>query len=601
MKNILLGVLLVALAAVVVNKKAWKHRTFLLIVVGILVAMMAVSMIFVGKEMFQTLGPTVATPTVCSSDSITYYIRRETNFSGNETISWNQLMTNTIPDVNYNYNASLAAPATATSTTNYSSYDDIRLRRWCYLLSNLYSNGCHDRMLSFFAWAMGNHTLIFPPGTRAATYTGNLSANSDDRYMNFVELAKQYRTDLFDTSGNIQNAQASYFVGGVNPNSANYRLMMFYPYKLIALYTQLYAKRSTGDMVKYMGMWLDRVANYAFAVHGNIYSNGINYINARISRFMGAVVGGTMVCSNSVKTTSGLGACADFLLYFTDFKTAINRVPGFIYDAIFPDKFVVERHSVFLGVLFYGLLVIKNTYQRADRDYVLGNPVIKISARMAQLAPIVLSIVRNLNSDEQIEADVRSTNLTAIQLDRVLRNYLGDARCLQPLTLDGISAVIKGTTYSKDVLSANGAAIPSLGATIPDISNMMRAAIYKSNLDSKNQTWLGGWNGVSTGVDATDQRPMPSIADIASVRPTRRNNFGMYSYIFETGALPADYFNDFTINNIWTGYTPNSIFDGNLADFVAGLQQLSGASNIPVSTCVTLPAPVTSMTPSPRT
>ena len=152
-------------------------------------------------------------------------------------------------------------------------------------------------------------------------------------------------------------------------------------------------------------------------------------------------------------------------------------------------------------------------------------------------------------------------------------------------------------------MSANGAAIPSLGATIPDISNMMRAAIYKSNLDSKNWTWLGGWNGVSTGVGATDNQPMPSIADIASVKVVRRNNFGMHSYIFGASALPTEYFTEFTINNISSGYHPNALFDGNLADFVAGLQKLSGAANTPVSTCVSLaaPAPVTSMTPSPRT
>lgn len=56
MKNTL-GILLVVLAAVIVNKKMWKHRTFLMLVVGILIAMMTISILYPGKEMFQIPNP----------------------------------------------------------------------------------------------------------------------------------------------------------------------------------------------------------------------------------------------------------------------------------------------------------------------------------------------------------------------------------------------------------------------------------------------------------------------------------------------------------------------------------------------------------------
>ncbi len=591
MKNILLGVLLVALAAVVVNKKTWKHRTFLLIVVGILVTMMAVSMIFVGKEMFQTAGPTVAT-TGCTSTDVTYYINREGNFNGNETVNWNALMTNG----STNFNA-----------TRLGNYDDIPMRRWCYLLTSLYNVGCYDRILSFFAWAMGNQTLIFPAGTKAITYTDDLSVNSDNRYMNFVELAKQYRSDLFDTNGNVINVRtAAYFNTGTAPNNNGFHSMCYFSCRLMAIYTQLCLKRGmSGDMIKYIGMWLDRVTNYVNRVADGMYVfYGYRYIYKMISQTLSGLVGGATVCNGSVRTTNGINSAYSFLTNFTDTQTgtlnAINRIPGFIYDVALPSKTVIQDHSAYLSVLFYGLFIIKNSYQYKNIGYIWYNqPRGTITDRMnTVVGPIVRQIVKNLNSDEQIEADARTANLTAFQLDTVLRNYLGDAKCLQPLTLDGISAVIKGTTYSKDVLSADGSAIPSLGATIPDISNMMRAAIYKSNLDSNNQTWLGGPIGKST---TNTNQPMPSIADIASVKPARRNNFGMYAYLFENGSLPVDYFNGLSATDLfWSGYHWNAIFDGNLADFEAGLKMLadtiglSDTTRQTTTTCISLAAPAPS-------
>ena len=78
----------------------------------------------------------------------------------------------------------------------------------------------------------------------------------------------------------------------------------------------------------------------------------------------------------------------------------------------------------------------------------------------------------------------------------------------------------------------------------------------------------------------------------------------MYAYLFENGSLPVEYFNGVFINNIWSGYTPNGLFDGNLADFEVGLKLLSGAGGSSVSGCVSLvsaptSAPMSALTTAP--
>lgn len=591
MKNILLGVLLVVLAAVVVNKKMWKHRTFLMLVVGILVAMMAVSM-FGGKESFQTSPST----SPCTSTSITFYrditsgtptsANDYANGSGNEIVVWNDIMTNT--------NATFAVTNTGTSP-----YSDIALRKWCYLLGRLSNSGCYDRMLSFFAWAMANHSLIFTPGLVASTYKGPaINTNSNDRYMNFVELVKQYKTILFDSNGNVEYSKtAPYFLGRGNMNSTNMRFINFHIYRLMALYIQLRAKvGSSGDMIKYMGMWLDRVQNFSLVSMAFTFNTGVHFLNRSISRMLGAIVGGASVCSSSAKITSGIGASTEFLQYFTSnpaggFRTFVNRIPGFIYDACIPNDMnypIIQTHSTYLSILFLGLLIIKNTYEYKNRDY---TSTMKITARMAEIKPIMESIVMNVNADEYIEKAAIAKGLTPLQLDTLMRNYLGDEKCTQPLTTDKILNVINTNTagYSNSVLSAN--AISTLGSTFADITNMLRAAIFKSNLDTQNQSWLGGWNGISTGVGASDNQLMPLVEVLASVKPPRAKNIEMLDYIFGTGALPTDYFNGLYTRIIYGGYWYNAIFDGNLSDFVYGLRMLANESGtVQTSTnCVSLP------------
>ncbi len=536
MKNILLGVLLVALAAVVVNKKMWKHRTFLLIVVGILVAMMAVSM-FAGKEMFQT-SPSTSGAAVCSSDSIIYM--------GTTSVSFNGIMTNT----------------TLSDSTRGNTVVDTNIlfprARFVNVLAN---NSCWDRLRQYLIWHMTCDTLIYRNLQKANSYTGNLNLNTEDRYMNFVWLLNE---DSFLRGNNYATSALSKIAsprGTGDDGLHRLASLLQHAFGFYALRANTPVSDVNNEKLYFIATWLSKATMWNIWPVSQTGRAGLIRRSAGLAlRYLNYQNGNLIAFSVRDSLSNLLAILFEEPWMNGKYGIRASSTPAtgdWIINGTVDDFYLLLFGCYMIKLFAIDLNIMDGrTVRTADgsTSSITTSRTVK-SVFDTELKGIMERTLKNVACHEYIAEAAQAKGLTVSELDILLRNYMGDeTKCLLPLSTDAIVAVINsvnktaGTPYSTTTLSNNfiPQLYPSNAATFTRLGIEVRRILFKSLMDATNTTTT----------------PYPSYDKIL-IGSENTGFIQMFNHIFNdadlSDSLSTNFFNnDFkpaiTTSSSWNGY-----------------------------------------------
>ncbi len=567
MRNILLGVLLVALAAVVVNKKMWKHRTFLMIVLGLMIAMMAVSMVYAGKEMFQT-----TTATACTNDTINY---------GAGTINFANAMTgsDTGASVKTSSSGSPVQLVFTDSTASNTGVNSVTLYARARIINYLLSNTCWDRVRQFLIWHMARDSLIFTYMQAATGYSGDLNANSEDRYMNFLQFINTntyLRGANYDTPTNMGTTSLRGDPVSTTEQSNMFRLLslMQMVFAFYGLRANTPVNSTNNEKLNVIGVWLNKAMLWnmwphqptnRWAIVRRMCVLSTRYINYSLAGFIEA----TNINWNlndlifNMFSTNYMNTKHAIRIYTAGNPATVATVTDIIPQTV--NDFYTMMFACFMIKLFALDLNVpvepnKNSITLANTartNYTLTNTQTMQDFFNNQLKELMQKILKNVGCHEYISAAATRKGLTPSELDILLRNYMADeTKCLQPLDTDAIVAVIdsvnKSTNFPYSVTQLNNNFVPQLYTTaltaqpanviINEIGVNVRRIMFKSKMDDSNPL-------------TTSTYPEYTKLDIGSYNT---GHIRMFNYIFDNKVsdLVPNYFNtDFPMPN---GYLQTS-------------------------------------------
>ncbi len=537
MKNILLGVLLVALAAVVVNKKMWKQHTFLMLVVGIVVAMLAVAMLYSAKELFQT--PSTSSTICTTSGNITIpgtintFITDFDNFldgkSDTARGSVNEGNARTT-DIKFFLDSSKgpssANPPNLVIFTNGNPAAVIIRARFANTFAN---NQCWDRLRKYLIMNMVHDSFIFKYKeqsnyfkTAASTSTSTSydidDGSSERRYLNFVgflvENADLRNMNYNDpTKKDILKITTSTYTNTYLPTNAN--ILAARNHTLLQMLIAYYALRanttdqdSTTKQMQtfYIGEWLWRASmiNSTFSTTSD---------TRHTQKILRSLLGITLRYTTGSFTGS---RAVEMQRYIRDLITSLFHTgPGITatidngwintkYGIVeHKDPNITIRHLHF--TLFVCYMIKQFLYDYGDIPSIgikIINPINQTETTLPNsgtktiedlfgwhLKNLVEKTLKVVACHEYIVEANNSLNppLTAEQLNSRLRNYFADTnQCKTPLDTDDIVTAIKNTNYSTTLSSNNPiptlipSSIPPGSDAINEIGLTVRQLLYFS-------------------------------------------------------------------------------------------------------------------------
>ncbi len=543
MKNILTGILLVVLAAVVVNKKMWKYRTFLMLVAGILIAMMAVNILYPGKEMFQIPNP-------CTDNEV---YAGSGKFYFNETMAGNPLT------------ASIQTAFTQTITTSIldstlsnTGIDGIILFVRARIINAFLANSCWDRVRQFLIWHMARDSLIFTYMQKANTYTGNLDENTETRYMNFLAMLNE-NAYLCGSDYSIPANMGTVSERGTSQQN------LFRALSLLQMIFAFYGLRANtpitdanDEKLNVLGVWLGKAAQWNAWPHGGVGRLPIlRRISVLPTRYLNYSSSGFITSANIDWHVNDL----IYNLFLTTFMNTTHGIRGGVPEADTISATIQDFYTMMFACFMIKLFALdmnvplvsgKDTITQAvsRQTETLSNTQTMQDFFNNQLKELMQKILKNVACHEYIAAAAAAKGLTGPELDILLRNYFAGDKCLKPIETDAIVAIInsvnKATNAPFSVTQLNTNYVPQLYAAADAkksasqlhqiIGLNVRRIMFKSKLND------------------TDPNLTSTTYETLALGSANTGHIRMFNYIFNNAineVVPTYFNSDFIFPNTY--------------------------------------------------
>ncbi len=566
--KILFGALVGVLGLLVFHKKKMARKTFLWIVIGIMLLTLLLSVLVMTKtEGFQITPKN--TSTICTASILSYSLLN--GLSVYTGVIWISLLNG--EDTGYNTSNTDPNVTIGDVVGDFYNNDKIpiykfpssKLRNWVSTIRYLYFNGCYDRMIHFFIWMASCNTLIFPykythpnftAGVAGLTITDPLDVSRLQNFKLILQdeifrnaITKQITTDYTIAPSpwsSVSNIDPKQRFPSNDIHVAIFRLLQYW----IILRSQ-----QNNETIYIIGAWLERALSFA-----RTYTERHMGFQFYLTNIAGILASYTRAADNPV--TDARPFCENLIYYitgkqlengklanptnpsdatdpFTTYATYVNRIPGFIFEACTSDSAVNMRHTSYIYLILFSIFIMRNfagniILPKMRCGTVSGGVKIFTNTTVSTILDddecvrgIVSRILNNICADYLVRIELRKKSMPTNDFHILMRNYLGDPNCLQPVNINSILEQIRNPQYSTKELSPTATGPMFSNTTILEysISQEIKRIIYKTNLDENNITWYSNYLESKSNTN----KNLPKIGIIAGDTPSTFQDGALYN------------------------------------------------------------------------
>ncbi len=549
-----LFLLLAGIGIAFVFKKRFRHKSFLYMIVGIAILIIAINF-WVKKEEFQVLE--IDTASICS------YISFPVNIPGiNSTSTRTSSIISLLILLNGNTSNNVSIGNIATLPVQ-------RFRNIIMIMRFFYISKCYSRLIQLLSFMASTNTLIFPykfthPNFTAGVAGLTITEPSDlSRLQNFKFLLQDASFRNAKTVARMEGTALPVPWSSVaNVDAAQREPSLTSIISIMFLFQHWIALRSwqNNETIYLLGVWLERALSFARSrVEINMglelyIAENIACILASYTRAPGnSVVDPTPFCENLIYYITGkatedgrLANPPSVMNPEIKIATYVNRIPGFIFEATNPQTIptiggVIQDHISKFRMILFAIFILRNfagdvrlpemrcgTYSGGIKLF-KNATVNTILDDEDCIRGIILRIARNICCDHLINEQLRESQMTPESFHILMRNFIGNPKCSQPLSIDTVLEQIKNPEFSTTELSptAIGPMVDAniLSSSIPttlhasasvlqmNLGIEIKQLIFKTNLDENNWTSYNKQLGSSISMDIPDASLTVNLPD----------------------------------------------------------------------------------------